>query len=200
MIGGNALAYSDDFCSYAGKPPSPICDNDYYGTTALDRLYKAGGNSWVALAVRSDAEFAALLDAMGLDVDARFASSAERAAHDDELVSLLGRRFADKTAAQWESILNAAHVGCVEVNMAGQPVFTSFDPVLRDTGLTVTVEHPLYGEIVRAAPPIMFSETPGRAAPPCVRGQHNRSILTELGYSDGDITKLEELNVVAPPA
>lgn len=200
MIGGNAWAYSDDFCSYAGKPPTPLCDSDYYGTTALDRLYKAGGNSWVALAVRSDAEFAALLDAMGLDVDARFASSAERAAHDDELVSLLGRRFADKTAAQWESILNAAHVGCVEVNMAGQPVFTSFDPVLRDTGLTVTVEHPLYGEIVRAAPPIMFSETPGRAAPPCVRGQHNRSILTELGYSDGDITKLEELNVVAPPA
>jgi crotonobetainyl-CoA:carnitine CoA-transferase CaiB-like acyl-CoA transferase len=84
--------------------------------------------------------------------------------------------------------------------MKGQPVFTSYDPVLRENGLTVSVDHPLYGEIIRAAPPISFSETPGRVAPPCTRGQHNRSILTELGYSDGDITKFEELNVIIPPA
>ena len=83
--------------------------------------------------------------------------------------------------------------------MKGQPVFTSFDPVLRETGLTVAVEHPLYGELIRAAPPIMFSETPGRVAPPCLRGQHNRSILTELGYSEGDIAKLEELDVITAP-
>jgi crotonobetainyl-CoA:carnitine CoA-transferase CaiB-like acyl-CoA transferase len=84
--------------------------------------------------------------------------------------------------------------------MKGQPVFTSFDPVLRETGLTVAVEHPVYGEIIRAAPPIAFSETPGRVAPPCLRGQHNGPILTELGYSEGDITKFEELNVITPPA
>lgn len=200
MIGGNAWAYSDDFCSYAGKPPTPLCDSDYYGTNALDRLYEAAGDSWVSLAVRSDAEFAALLSAVGLDADDRFSSAAARAENDDELVSTLGAAFAERAAAEWESILSAARVGCVEVNLLGQPVFTSFDPVLRETGLTVAVEHPLYGEIIRAAPPIAFSETPGRVAPPCVRGQHNRAILTELGYSDGDITKFEELNVVTPPA
>jgi crotonobetainyl-CoA:carnitine CoA-transferase CaiB-like acyl-CoA transferase len=82
----------------------------------------------------------------------------------------------------------------------GQPVFTVYDPVLRDSGLTVAVDHPLFGEMVRAAPPIAFSETPGRVGPPCVRGEHNRSILSALGYSQGDIAKLEELNVVIPPA
>ena len=54
--------------------------------------------------------------------------------------------------------------------------------------------------MVRAAPPVAFSETAGRVAPPCVRGEHNRSILTELGYSEGDIAKFEELNVVIPSA
>lgn len=200
MIGGNAWAYSDDFCSYDGKPSSPVCDSEYYGTNALDRLYEASDDSWVCVAVRSDTEFATLIGALGLDVDDRFASAAGRAEHDDELVGLLGKAFAEKPAAKWESTLSAARVGCVEVNMKGQPVFTSFDPVLRETGLTVAVEHPLYGEIVRTAPPIAFSETPGRVAPPCVRGQHNRSILTELGYSDGDITKFEELNVITAPA
>ena len=64
----------------------------------------------------------------------------------------------------------------------------------------MTVEHPLYGEIVRTAPPISFSETPGRVAPPCARGQHNATILTGLGYSEADITKFEELNVITPPS
>ncbi|TPG36558.1 CaiB/BaiF CoA transferase family protein [Mycolicibacterium hodleri] len=200
MIGGNAWAYSDDFCSYEGKPPTPLCDSDYYGTSALDRLYEAASGSWVSLAVRSDAEFATLLETLGLDADDRFVSATARAEHDDELVDLLGKAFKQKPAAEWESTLSAARVGCVDVNLLGQPVFTSFDPVLRETGLTVAVEHPLYGEIIRAAPPIAFSETPARVAPPCVRGQHNRSILAELGYSDGDITKFEELNVITAPA
>jgi len=203
MIGGNAWAYSDDFCSYAGKPPTALCDSEYYGTSALDRVYEAAEQSWVCLAVKTEAEFSTLLDVIGLPElakDERFASAAARAAHDDELLDLLGTRFAERPAVEWESELSAARVGCVNVNLIGQPVFTSFDPVLRETGLTVTVEHPLYGEIVRTAAPISFSETPGRVAPPCVRGQHNTAILTGLGYSEADIAKFEELNVITPPS
>ena len=69
--------------------------------------------------------------------------------------------------------------------MKGQPAFTSFDPVLRETGLTVEIDHPMFGPIVRAAPPVSFSETPGKVAPPCVRGEHNHAILSEIGYSAG---------------
>jgi crotonobetainyl-CoA:carnitine CoA-transferase CaiB-like acyl-CoA transferase len=201
MIGGNAWAYSDDFCSFADKAPVPLCDSEYYGTSALDRVYPSSGDGWVCLAVRSDTEFSALAQALGapeLATDKRFASTSARADNDDELQGLLAARFTEKTAAEWESTLSAARVGCVEVNMLGQPVFTSYDPVLRETGLTVAAEHPIFGEMVRAAPPVAFSETPGRLAPPCVRGEHNRSILAELGYSDGDIAKFEELNVVVP--
>ncbi|MGZ5394775.1 MAG: CoA transferase [Mycobacterium sp.] len=190
MIGTNAWAYSDDFCSYEGKPPIPLCDDEYYGTGTLDRVYPASGDGWVCLSVRSDAELSALLATMGLP---------EVAADDDGLEALLTAKFAERPAAEWESALTAARVGCVEVNMLGQPVFTSYDPVLRETGLTVAADHPVFGEMVRAAPPVVFSETPGRVAPPCLRGQHNRSILTELGYSEGDIAKLEELNVVIAP-
>ncbi len=203
MIGGNAWAYSDDFCSYEGKPPTVLCDSDYYGTAALDRLYEAAEGSWVCLAVKTDAEFAVMLDVIGLPelaIDDRFASRAMRAEHDDELVALLGVRFKQRPAAEWESELSAARVGCVNVNLLGQPVFTSFDPVLRETGLTVTFDHPLYGELVRAAPPISFSETPGRVAPPCVRGGQSVEILTGLGFSEADIAKFEELGVVTPAA
>jgi crotonobetainyl-CoA:carnitine CoA-transferase CaiB-like acyl-CoA transferase len=201
MIGANAWAYSDDFCSYQGKPPSPLCDDEYYGTGALDRVYKASDDSWVCLHVPLDREFAALSRELGvpeLAEDPRFASESARGDNDPALAAILAERFAQRPAADWEAVMTKADVGCVEANMQGQPIVTSFDPVLRDTGLTVAYEHPLFGEMVRAAPPVTFSETPGRIAPPCVRGQHNRSILAEAGYSDEEIDRLESDNVVIP--
>ena len=142
---------------------------------------------WVCLAVRTQHEFDALLGALDLPelaTDVRFAGADARAANDDALAVALGSRFAEKPAAEWESILRVVDVGCVEAFMKGMPAFTSFDPVLRETGLTVEIDHPMFGSIVRAAPPVSFSETPGRIAPPCVRGEHNHAILAEIGYSE----------------
>jgi crotonobetainyl-CoA:carnitine CoA-transferase CaiB-like acyl-CoA transferase len=203
MIAGNAWAYSDDFCSYDGKPPVALCDDEYHGTGALDRVYRAAEGTWVCLAVRSDAEFATLVNTIGLPElapDERFRTAASRAANDAALVGCLAGRFLDKPAAEWESLLCAARVGCVAANMQGHPAFVSFDPVLRETGLTVAFEHPLFGEMVRSAPPVAFSDTPGRIAPPCRRGEHNRALLAELGYAAADIDRLEAGGVVSPPS
>jgi crotonobetainyl-CoA:carnitine CoA-transferase CaiB-like acyl-CoA transferase len=203
MIGGNAWAYSDDFCTYAGKPPAHASDEDYWGVGALDRLYPAANDTYVCLGVHSDEEFARLVATLGapeLAADQRFATQDARRKHDEALTDALAERLLDNSALIWEQLMTEARVGCVEANMQGQPMVTSFDPVLRETGLTVTVEHPLFGEIVRAAPPVAFSETPGRVAPPCLRGQHNRMVLAELGYSDEDAERLEAEGVVIPPA
>lgn len=203
MIGGNALMYSDDFCAYAGKPATPLCDGEYFGTGATDRLYPAADETWVCVATPTDSEYVALVHALGLPelaTDARFASPGARTDNDDALIAALASRFADKPASEWESVMTAAGVGVVAVEMQGQPVVMSFDPVLRATGLTVAFEHPQFGEMVRAAPPVTFSEMPGLVAPPCVRGQHNRSLLAELGYSDEQIAALEQSGVVIPPA
>lgn len=203
MIAGNAWAYADDFCTYDGKPSLALCDDEYHGTGALDRVYRAAEGTWVCLAVRSDEEFATLVNTIGLPelaADERFLSAESRAANDAALVSCLAARFLDKPAAEWESLLCAARVGCVAANMQGHPAFVSFDPVLRETGLTVAVEHPLFGEMVRSAPPVAFSDTPGRVGPPCRRGEHNRSLLAELGYEVADIDRLVADGVVIPPS
>jgi crotonobetainyl-CoA:carnitine CoA-transferase CaiB-like acyl-CoA transferase len=197
MIGGNAWAYSDDFNRYAGKPPVPVCDSEYYGTSALERVYPAA-DGWVCLVVRTEREWRAL--ASTIDVrDARFASPAGRAEHDEALVEVLSARFAERPAAEWEAVLTDVDVGCVAVSMNGQPAFTSFDPVMRETGLSVVIEHPRFGPMVVAAPSVRLSETPGRVGLPCMRGQHNRSVLAELGYSEDEIDKFEANGIVFPP-
>ncbi|MBV9512089.1 MAG: CoA transferase, partial [Caulobacteraceae bacterium] len=53
MIAYNAWAYSDDFCTYAGKPPVPLCDEEDFGLGALERLYPAADATWLCLTVRS---------------------------------------------------------------------------------------------------------------------------------------------------
>ena len=50
MIGGNAVAYADDFVRYAGKPTLSVVDEENYGRHALYRLYRAAEGSWVFLA------------------------------------------------------------------------------------------------------------------------------------------------------
>ncbi len=203
MISGNAYAYSDDFCTYAGKPPSPIGDEECYGTSAVDRVYKAASGTWVCIAVPLDTEFVALTRELGLPElaeDERFSSASARRKDDAALAQILSDRFAERSAGEWEAAMTKAGVGCVEANLQGQPMVTSFDPVLRETALTLAYNHPLFGEMVRAAPAVAFSETPGRVAPPCVRGQHNESILAELGYDTEAIQRLTASGVVIPPA
>ncbi len=201
MIGANAWCYSDDFCAYAGKPSVPRCDSEYFGISALERLYSAE-SGWVCLVVRTDHEWRALTGAIGLPelaVDPRFAVAADRRINDGLLAELLGARFLDKSAATWEAVLSDLDVGCVQADLRGYPAFISFDLGLRQAGLTVEIDTPHFGPMVVWGPPVAFSETPGRVGQPCTRGEHNRSILTEFGYSDKEIDGLEAAGVVVLP-
>ena len=84
--------------------------------------------------------------------------------------------------------------------MAGQAIVTSFDPGLRAGGLTVAFEHPVFGEMVRAAVPVTFSETPGRLGVPCRLGEQSRAVLAELGFAEAEIDELALSGVIAEPA
>jgi crotonobetainyl-CoA:carnitine CoA-transferase CaiB-like acyl-CoA transferase len=201
MLAGNAWAYSDDFCAYDGKRPVPLCDDEYFGTSALDRVYPAADGTWLCIHVPTDKEFAALADALdGQIADERFADPAAREALDAHLVAALGEAFAKKSAGEWQSELSAAGVGCAEVSMRGHAPTTAFDPVLREMGLTTTFDHPLFGELVRAAPPVTFSESAGRVDVPCRCGEQSRSILAELGYPESEIDELEASGVISSPS
>lgn len=201
MIGANAMAYADDFCTYEGKPAALITDDEYWGISALDRLYEVADDTFVCVAVYSDrdfARFAQLIGAPDLASDPRFATVAARAENDAALLEEVTPRLAARPAPEWETDATKAGVGCVSVTMAGHAIMTSFDPGLRESGLTVAVSNPKFGELVQAAVPVEFSQTPGQLRPASSRGEHNHSVLLELGYTETQITELEDAKVVIP--
>ncbi len=192
MVGANALAYADDFCAYRGKPATPKPDAENTGLNALYRAYECE-TGWVFLVVARDSEFEALASEVGrqdLIGDRRFATSEDRAAHDDELATELEAEFKKHPASDWEARLTLRGVGCVEAFGASMSEFTCTDPVIRDAGLVVEVEHPYFGGILRPTAPVTFSDSSTRVAAGCMTGQHTEAILKELGYTAEHIDEL----------
>ena len=167
MLGGNALCYSDDFCRWDGKAPRSLTDEENHGLGALYRLYQVS-DGWVFLAAPTEREWTSLLkalDATSLSADERFATADARRANDAALAAELGALLSPPPAAELEASLSEAGVGCAVASEDGASAVTSTDPVLFETGLTVDVDHPLFGRIRRHAPPVAFSETPGPSRP-----------------------------------
>ena len=147
-------------------------------------MYPAA-QGWVCLVVRTEKEWRALTLTMGLpelSADPRFTTAAARRGNDDELIRILGARFAGQPSATWEELLSEADVGCVDVGFAGFPGFIAFDQGLREAGFPTEIEHPRFGPMVVWAPHLRFSETPSRLGRPCERGEHNQRVLSDAGY------------------
>ncbi len=198
MIGANAYVNADDFYDYDGRTPRVTSDADGYGLGALHRLYRAS-DGWIFLSCPFDDEWrrlCAALDRPGLIDDPRFASADTRGSNDEALASELSAIFSAKPALEWEHLLTAVDVGCVQTEDRGMYFFFAEDPHVGENNLTVDVYHPRFGPFWRYAPVLEFSETSCVAGPGIVRGEHTLPILAELGYSETEAYRLRAAGVL----
>ena len=198
MLGANAYANADDFFWHMGKPERLLPDSDGYGLTALYRLYPAR-NGWVFLACPFEEEWRALCQTIGrpeLPDDPRFATRGARKENDAALAEELGRVFATKEPLEWEGLLTPADVACVKAEDRGMYYFYNEDVHVRENGFITEVEAPRLGRFWRYSPLLKFSHTQAKAGPGVLKGEHTRSILQELWYSEEEIRDLKERGVV----
>lgn len=198
MIGANAYANVDDYFSYEGKPERLVPDGDGHGLHALYRLYEAQ-RGWVFLACPFEEEWRSLCKALNREEllkDRRFANAAARLENDEALVEELKKVFVTRNPGEWEELLTAADVACVEVEESGMFNFYSQDPHVAENGFIQPAEGLRIGSYWRYGPVVNLSRTPARVGSGPLRGQHTRSLLQELGYTDERIDELYQKRVV----
>lgn len=111
-----------------------------------------------------------------------------------EVIKQLEVIFASKTKDEWVEFFKGVDCCCEPVNNFRE-VFEH--PQVKQRNLVLEVEHPTEGKISQIGFPAKFSKTPAeiRLAPPSL-GQHTSEILTQLGYSEQEISRLAEEKVI----
>jgi crotonobetainyl-CoA:carnitine CoA-transferase CaiB-like acyl-CoA transferase len=202
LLDGAAMLSSDALLVDGAAVARPRLDADQCGISALYRLYRTM-DGWLQIAAVTQQHWLALCGALGapeLGDDARFATTAAREEHREQLESLLEPRFATKTSIIWSHLLDDCGVPN-EIPLdskAGELVL--FDGDNERLGLVAEYEHPIVGPMRQYGAFIDFSETPGRInGPPPLVGQHTREILEWLGYDAKEMDALAEAGVVYWP-
>jgi crotonobetainyl-CoA:carnitine CoA-transferase CaiB-like acyl-CoA transferase len=148
-------------------------------------------DGFIAVACPKEKFFQALVTAInlpGLASDPRFGSFALRDAHRDELLAVLGPRFASATTAEWLSRLRGV-VPIAPVRSLEQALDTE---ELSGRMMLVEYEHPGLGTVRSVGLPITVGDYKPEYRRGPRLGEDGITLLAQLGYSEAAIAALSD--------
>ena len=152
----------------------------------------------IAIICNNDKHWAALLAAMersDLAADARFAEMRGRVAHMEEIDGIVAAWTATWDRGDLFDHLVGHRVPCAPVRDLSEVVR---DPVLRERGMLMDIEHPVYGPIVVCRSPLRFegAAAPGYRVSPDY-GADNQAIYGDrLGRLPTELAALKDKGVI----
>ncbi|HEX9259988.1 MAG TPA: CoA transferase, partial [Acidimicrobiales bacterium] len=160
-------------------------------------LVRRTGDGHIALMAWSDRQFPGLCRAVGHEewlADPRFATVELREANMAELNALVATELERRTGDDLVGALRLHDVPCALVQSVDQ---VHLDPQVQHNAVLVEHERPHVGWVREPRPAALFSATPqaiGRHAP--ALDEHTDQVLTEHGWSAGELAELRSAGVI----
>lgn len=179
--------------------PVPKPEGNRHPWMAPHNVYRvAGKDSWISIAVATDAEFAALCRVLGIAAlahDSRFVTPEVRKLNEAELDAAIAGALAERDGEEIERALQEAGVMACRV---AKGYDLTLDPGLQHIGFWQPMTREVTGMQQQKLWPFRFSGIDAshkRAA--ATLGQHTAEVLAELaGASADDIDRLREQQVI----
>lgn len=176
---GNVLATGDEPVRLGNAHPNIV---PYQPFAARD--------GWVVVAVGNDVQFRSLLAVLGLPLDSRFATNADRVARREELVALLTPTIAERGRDELVAALS-------EVDVPAGPVNSVVDAL---TSMRVAHEgawdEEVDGMALAPSPLRLDGERPPVRRPPPRLGEHTDEVLAETGLPPDEIAALRGAGIL----
>jgi crotonobetainyl-CoA:carnitine CoA-transferase CaiB-like acyl-CoA transferase len=149
-------------------------------------------DGFVNIGVTNQKQWVSFCTELGLTeiiADPRFSTTDSRLIHYSELKPILDQALGEWTRSEVLRKMSKAAIPAGPVNTVAEVLE---DPQIDAREMIKDLTHPEYGPIRVLGLPVKLSETPGivEGAPP-IFGEHNRSVLTMLGYSENAIADFE---------
>jgi crotonobetainyl-CoA:carnitine CoA-transferase CaiB-like acyl-CoA transferase len=155
-------------------------------------------DAWVAVAVATDEQWAALAGALGHPAWAagqELSTAAGRRARHDVIDEHLAAWCAKRTS---DEIVESLWEAGVPVAKVLQPHRQAELPPLRARGFFEVTEHPVGPPARQSTIPMRLSDGPARfhRSPAPLLGEHNHEVLSELGADAAEIAELEAAGII----
>ncbi len=170
-----------------GTATSLVAPYETFETAEGDLMVAAGNDHLFAKLCRA-------LDLPELIDDPAFASNADRVANHPRLHALLGERFTNRTAAEWEVLLGRQSIPCSPVRSVADLVD---DEQLSALDMLVDIPHPDIADLRLVDTPLSIDdERATHRRPPPRLGEDTDAILEQLGLSSDEIAGLRATGVI----
>jgi glutaryl-CoA transferase len=173
--------------SYLNAGVSPHRWGNAHPNIVPYQLFQGSDGRYFVVGVGTQEQWCRLVRILGaeeLGNDARFASNATRNQNREHLIPILQHSFRCLPSDIWLARLKDADVPAAPIQTVGEALG---DSQTLARGLVVELEHPTLQVARSIANPIRFSEQPiVYRMPPPLLGEHSRSILRELQYSESE--------------
>jgi len=151
----------------------------------------------IVLACGNDGQFARLSKALGHPEWAtmeEFATNSARVVNLEALMTLLKEEFGKRSRQELIELLREYDVPCGPINTIAEILQ---EPQIVHREMLRYLPHPTAGKVPQIVSPLRFKNQPlqFQDAPPLL-GQHTGTVLSELGFSEDQIQKLRDLQII----